>query len=163
MKNILADIEEHFLFPSALFASKTPHQVQTILGSCVAVCLYDERLRWGGMNHYMLPWWDGKGVPSPKYGDVAIEGLVEKMIMMGSQKYNLVAKVFGGASQHSLGDTGMQIGLRNIATAENKLDSYGIKIVAKNVGGKQGRKIVFHTETGQVFMKYLDGLKKQGS
>ena len=159
MKIIFQNIEEHFLFPSTLIASKTQQEVLTILGSCVAVCLYDERMRWGGINHYMLPWWDGKGVPSPKYGDVAIERLVEKMIMMGSQKHNLIAKVFGGASQHLAGESGMQIGSRNVVTAEKILGSIGINIVAKNVGGKRGRRIVFHSGTGQVFMKYLDGLK----
>lgn len=159
MENDLSVVTEYFLFPSTLFFNKGPHRVQTILGSCVAICLYDERLKWGGINHYMLPWWNGKGVPSPKYGDVAIEQLVEKMISMGSQKKDLIAKIFGGASQHSLGTGGMQIGLRNAAIAESLLLAYGIKIVSKNIGGTQGRKIVFHTHTGQVFMKYLESLK----
>lgn len=159
METIPKAVTEHFLFPSALFANREPHRIQTILGSCVAVCLFDERLQQGGINHYMLPWWNGKGVPSPKYGDVAIELLVKKMQEMGSQKHNLIAKVFGGANQHTSEHSIMQIGLRNIATAETQLENLGIKIVGKNVGGTQGRKIVYQSGTGQVFMKFLEGLK----
>jgi len=63
----------HFLYPAALFASRTPHMVTTILGSCVAICLYDPILKFGGINHYMLPLWNGQGLASPKYGNIAIE------------------------------------------------------------------------------------------
>src|SRR5688572_13771956 len=93
-------VVEYYLFPSTIFAELLPHQVKTILGSCVAVCLFDQVLNYGGINHYMLPWWNGNGMPSPKYGDIAIERLIDKMLFLGSQKKNLVAKIFGGASQH---------------------------------------------------------------
>src|SRR6478609_4806111 len=93
-------VPEHFLFPSALFADQNPHRVQTILGSCVAVCLHDTRLGWGGINHFMMPWWNGDGIPSPKYGDVSMELLLKKMESFGSHRTDLVAKVFGGANQH---------------------------------------------------------------
>ena len=60
------DISRFFLYPAALFVNKRPHQVTTILGSCVAVCLYDAKLRQGGINHFMLPFWNGQGLASPK-------------------------------------------------------------------------------------------------
>jgi chemotaxis protein CheD len=147
---ILKEVDHHFLFPSTLVVTQNQCRIQTILGSCVSVCLFDERLKWGGINHYMLPWWNGKGVPSPQYGDIAIERLLEKLNLIGSYKNNLVAKVFGGANQH-----GSQIGSHNVETAYEILTAHGIKIVSKSVGGIQGRKIVFDTKTGQVFMKYL--------
>jgi len=151
---ICKDIGEHFLFPSALFAERTPHHVQTILGSCVAVCLFDRYLRFGGINHYMMPWWNGKDMPSPKYGDIAIERLIEKMIGHGSMKQNLVAKIFGGANQHAFRG-GFDIGERNVSIARDLISKHGIILIGENVGGDLGRKIVFHTETGQVFMKFL--------
>src|SRR6188768_1151183 len=83
---------EYFLFPSTLFADRRSHKVQTILGSCIAVCLFDDRLKFGGINHYMMPWWNGKDLPSPKYGDIAVDRLIEKMIALGSVKQNLSAK-----------------------------------------------------------------------
>ncbi|HEX2974864.1 MAG TPA: chemotaxis protein CheD, partial [Bacteroidales bacterium] len=57
----------HFLYPSTLFVSREPVIVNTILGSCVAVCLYDTLLKYGGINHYMLPLWNGQGLASPKF------------------------------------------------------------------------------------------------
>jgi chemotaxis protein CheD len=146
----LGEIDHHFLFPSTLVVSRNKCRIQTILGSCVSVCLFDERLKWGGINHYMLPWWNGKGVPSPQYGDVAIERLIEKVISLGSHKNNLVAKIFGGANQH-----GSQIGSQNAEIAEQILNAHHIRILSKSTGGERGRKIVFDPKTGQVFMKYL--------
>lgn len=145
---------EHFLFPSTLFAERPAHRVQTILGSCVAVCLYDTKLGFGGINHYMLPWWNGKGIPSAKYGDVAIDLLLKRMESLGASQHNLVAKIFGGGSQHF--QAGNSVGERNIQTAEKLLMKYGIAVAGRNTGGELGRKIIFHTATGKVFMKFLD-------
>jgi chemotaxis receptor (MCP) glutamine deamidase CheD len=50
---------------------------QTILGSCVAVCLFDHVYGYGAINHFMLPWWNGQNIPSPKYGDIAVLGLIK--------------------------------------------------------------------------------------
>lgn len=126
--------------------------VTTVLGSCVAVCLFDETLGIGGINHYMLPFWNGKELASPKYGNIAIESLVKKIERLGSKRENLVAKVFGGANQldHKLG-----VGQRNIKIAEELLVDLKIKVVAKSLGGHKGRKLNFNTSTGEVFMKFI--------
>ncbi len=76
--------KSHYLYPASLFADKEPHVVTTILGSCVAVCLYDSVLNQGGINHYMLPLWTGQGLASPRYGNCAIDRLIERMIAGGS-------------------------------------------------------------------------------
>lgn len=144
---------DHFLFPSTIFASHQPTRVQTILGSCVSVCLYDTHLRIGAINHYMLPWWNGEGMPSPKYGDVAIKKLIEKMYSLGCMKENIVAKIFGGAEQHVMGT--YNIGSRNIETAETILEQERINIIARSTGGEIGRKILFHTHTNNVLVKLL--------
>lgn len=143
----------HFLYPSTLFVSREPFNVQTILGSCIAVCLFDPILKCGGMNHYMVPLWNGDGLESPRYGNIAIDMLVEKMIQLGTQNRNMIAKVFGGGSV--IGETTINIGERNIHVAETVLAKLKVRIVATNVGGVQGRKIIFNTSTGQVLMKYL--------
>ena len=74
-----------------MFASAQPAEVTTILGSCVAVCFWDRYLGIGGINHYMLPTWNGMELASPKYGNIAIERLLERMEQLGAQKKNLVA------------------------------------------------------------------------
>jgi chemotaxis protein CheD len=154
---------EHFLFPNTIYASKTPARVQTILGSCIAVCLYDVVLGYGSINHYMLPWWSGDGIPSPKFGDIAVVRLLEAMNSLGCKKENLVAKIFGGADQHQTGVRGYAIGARNIATAERILSKESISIVARSTGGVVGRKIVFHTDTNKILMKYLTPSKYEGN
>ena len=145
-------IKTHYLYPSALFAKKEPHLVDTILGSCVAVCLFDKKLEIGGINHFMLPLWNGTGLASPKYGNVATEKLIKSMIANGSDVKDLIAKVFGGANQM---DSTMDIGDRNIAIAKEVLENHGIPIVAENTGGSIGRKLRYETNTGKVKMKFL--------
>lgn len=146
------ELGKHYLYPSALFAEKQPFMVDTVLGSCVAVCLFDQKLLIGGINHYMLPFWNGNGLASPKYGNIATEKLVEKMLRNGANLQNMVAKVFGGANQMS---TTLKIGDQNIEIARQTLSNYGIKIIAENTGGTIGRKLRYNTGTGQVMMKFL--------
>jgi chemotaxis protein CheD len=142
----------HFLLPSTLFAEEEAHVIDTILGSCVSVCLFDTKLRIGGMNHYMLPLWNGEGLASPKYGNIANEKLFEKLIRMGSRPPQLIAKIFGGANQMS---AAMNIGERNIEIAREQMKSLGINIINYNLGGTIGRKVRFNSGTGEVLMRFL--------
>jgi chemotaxis protein CheD len=145
---------DHFLYPSTIFASHQPTRIQTILGSCVSVCLFDNQFGIGGMNHFMLPWWNGQGMPSPKYGDIAIKKLIEKMNSLGC--VNMVAKIFGGADRHAIGESAYRIGARNIATAETILSKENINIIARSTGGTLGRRILFDTHTNNVLVKPLN-------
>ena len=145
----------HFLYPSTMFASAQPAEVTTILGSCVAVCLWDRYLGIGGINHYMLPTWNGMELASPKYGNIAIERLTEKMLQLGCKKNNLVAKVFGGGEVITVTSSSMHIGERNIMVAEEMLQENNIPIIGRSTGGKNGRKIIFNTHTGEVLQCYI--------
>jgi chemotaxis protein CheD len=146
----------HFLYPSTLFSSKEPFLVNTILGSCVAVCLYDPILKIGGINHYMLPLWNGQGLASPKFGNIAIHKLVEKMESLGSAKKNLVAKVFGGGNVIESNTIQFMIGERNASIAKDMLKELNIQIISQSVGGNLGRKIQFNTHTGEVKQKMIE-------
>lgn len=157
------DFGTHFLYPAALFASKEPHVVNTILGSCVAVCLYDPVLKIGAINHYMLPLWNGQGLASPKYGNIAISKLIEKMLGMGSKQKNLIAKVFGGANIFESNLEQFQIGERNIKIAEQLLQEYNISIISCSVGGFNGRRIQFNTYSGEVRQKIIEKQSKDNA
>ncbi len=148
---------QHFLYPSSLFASKDPYVVKTILGSCVAICLWDKKLKIGGMNHYMLPNWNGNDLASPKYGNIAIDKLVERLLHHGSDIRNIQAKIFGGGEllESATGNSNM-IGERNIRVARLMLEEKKIPIVASSTGGRRGRKIIFFTDTGEVRHKFLE-------
>lgn len=132
-----------------------PCVISTILGSCVGVCLFDKTLHIGGMNHYMLPYWEGNDLASPKYGNIAIDKLVEKMLMAGCRIENLEAKVFGGGNVIDLKENVFQIGARNVQVAMQMLKEKKIKVVAQSVGGNKGRKIYLNTQNGCVIMKYV--------
>lgn len=149
---LTTQVSRHFLLPSTLFASPDEYVIDTILGSCVAVCLFDQRLKIGGINHYMLPLWNGDGLSTPKYGNVANEVLFERMLSLGSQQKDLVAKVFGGANQMG---AAINVGERNAAIAIEQLQRYKIPIKAESLGGAVGRKIRFNNRTGEVLMKFL--------
>lgn len=139
-----------FLNPCVLFAHRQEHVVTTVLGSCVAVCLWDPAQAFGGINHFMLPLWNGEGLPTPKYGNVAIEKLVERMLKLGSSHERLVAKVFGGANVLGFGNGYFNVGSRNAELCETMLGRLGITIAASDLRGEWGRKIVFNTRTGRV-------------
>lgn len=157
----MENIPVHFLYPAELFVSKTPYQVNTILGSCVSVCLFDPVLQIGGINHFMLPYWNGQGLASPKYGNIAIDRLVDKLIALGSNKNNIKAKIFGGGEVIETNIVQFHIGQRNIEVARALLEELKIPIVSSSVGGKLGRKIEFYTSTGDVRQKYVQKTQTQ--
>lgn len=152
----MTESSTHFLYPSTIFASRDPYIVNTILGSCVGVCIYDTVLQYGGINHYMLPFWNGQGLASPKFGNIAIHKLLEKMQSLGSLKRNLVAKIFGGGNIIEASTAQFMIGERNIAVAIDMLKELKIQIVSQSVGGSMGRKIQFNTATGEVKQKMIE-------
>ncbi|MDG5799395.1 chemotaxis protein CheD [Marinilabiliaceae bacterium ANBcel2] len=147
---------QHFLYPSTLFTNREPYMVKTILGSCVAICLWDKKAKIGGINHYMLPTWNGNDLASPKYGNIAIEKLIDKMIQLGCKRENMQAKIFGGGDLISQTNSSMLIGERNIRIARMILEDKKIPVVASSTGGKKGRKILFFTDTGEVRHKFID-------
>jgi chemotaxis protein CheD len=142
-----------YLYPATLYAEREPAIVDTILGSCVAVCLFDPTLRVGAINHYMLPLWNGTGLASPKYGNIAIDKLFERMNSFGCKNHNIQAKIFGGGEVVETKINTFKIGQRNIEIAEQMLREKNISIVSRSVGGNHGRKIRFNTQTGVVLMK----------
>lgn len=143
----------HYLYPGLIFAASQPTLVCTVLGSCVSICLWDERRQTGGINHFMLPYWNGEGLALPRYGDIAIPQLVKKMESLGSHRNNLVAKVFGGARLWGSSDAIISVGQRNVDLALATLAELNIRIVGQDTGSDTGRKIYFATDTGRVYLK----------
>lgn len=147
--------KSYYLYPSKLIATKTETKVITVLGSCVAVCIHDKVKNIGGINHYMLPLWNGRDLPSPKYGNIAIEKLIDKMVSLGSEKKNLEAKIFGGGDVIKVENKMFNIGIRNIEIAKKILSEQEIPVINQSTGTNSGRKILFNTKTGKVKMKFI--------
>jgi chemotaxis protein CheD len=144
-----------YLVAGQVFASASPTVVTTVLGSCVAVCLWDPLTRIGGMNHYILPFAPPTERPSPRYGETAIVELLSRLVALGAAPQSLQAKVFGGA--HVLRElTGtLHLGARNVELAERSLQTLGIPVRERAAGGTAGRKLVFHTDDGTSLVKEL--------
>jgi len=153
MKNNVAEpVRKHFLYPGMTHVDAEECEITTVLGSCVAVCLWDRAHGGGGMNHFMLPLWNGEGLATPKYGNIAMERLLEHVLAIGARKEQLVAKVFGGATMLSSTHSGFPIGARNIELAMTQLEEWRIAVVASDLGGRVGRKVIMNTMTGIVML-----------
>ena len=145
-----------FIHVGEFYIGARPTEVSTILGSCIAVCLYDKVQQIGGMNHYLVPLWNGNGLQSPKYGNVAIHRLVEAMLNIGCSLNHMEAKIFGGANViDTVNNENMMVGRKNIVIAKEILSEYKIPITGQDVGGTRGRRIMLVSDTGKVMMKYI--------
>ena len=145
-----------FILPGNVYASKSQYQLSTILGSCVSVCIWDKELKIGGMNHFMLPFWNGQGLASPKYGNIAIEKLIQRMKSFGSNEENMLAKVFGGGRIIQNTMNSFNIGERNIEIAYEILKEKNISVIKASTGGERGRKIIFDTFTFEIYHKFIE-------
>jgi len=145
-----------YLHPGQLFVANAPSVVTTILGSCVAVCLWDLRLGIGGINHYLLPTGLKTASTGLRYGNVAIELLLDRLEQAGARRSNLRAKVFGGACVlDAMRGKGNHLGDKNVEMANKALAEAGIPVVASDVGGGRGRKLIFHSHDGSALVKLL--------
>ena len=150
------DAASFYLHPGKLFVAIQPTVVTTILGSCVAVCLWDAELGIGGINHYLLP--TGlKATASPlRYGNVAIEELLSRTYRAGARLGSLRAKLFGGACVlDAMRGRDTHLGTKNIELARKALSEAGIPIIASDVGGNRGRKLIFQPHDGTALVKLL--------
>ncbi len=145
-----------YLHPGQLLVSAQACAVTTILGSCVAVCLWDPVTKIGGINHFLLPAFSGQGIASPRFGNIAIKELLDQLAQLGSQKHNLLAKMFGGACVlEAFRQRQHRLGTKNIEIAQELLKSASIPLVGHDVGGQRGRKLIFHTDDGAAWVKPL--------
>ncbi len=151
------ELEKKYIHAGQLYIGVNPTEITTVLGSCVAVCLVDQIKNIAGMNHYLMPLWNGEGLKSLKYGNVSINKLIEDMIAAGSNKRHIVAKIFGGASPNQVTHESLMIGKKNIMVCENILEEHRISIVAKDIGGIRGRRIALNSVTGKITLKYAGG------
>jgi chemotaxis protein CheD len=141
------------LLPGDLYCDRAPQCLGTVLGSCVAVCLWDSQLRFGGMNHFILPNRPSNGEFSPRFGDVAIPQLVDAMLAEGSNLRDVQAKLFGGGYVLRAGDPAFSTGRRNVSVAISELRRLRIPIVASRLSGTQGLVIRQCTDCGDVWVR----------
>lgn len=149
------------IVPGEYYVSTQAEIVTTVLGSCIAVCVWDTQSGIGGMNHFMLPsqgpnssgnWGDTPVGSAARYGNVAMERLINAVIINGGSKARLAMKVFGGAR---VLDIESDVGQKNIDFIMKFIEKEGYPIHAYDVGGPHPRKIVFYAGSGRVRLRKL--------
>lgn len=147
------------LEPGYLYLSRDPATIRCVVGTSVSVCLWDKRQRFGGMNHFIHPVIRDAKKATTRYGNVATARLVDMMLEQGSACGHMVAQVTGGATPE--GDHSNDLGARNVEAARKVLSRKGIAITSEDVGGSLGRKILFHTDTGQLVTMNVHQLRSE--
>lgn len=145
-----------YLKPGELAITYQPTLVETVLGSCVSVSLYCPYKGISAMCHAMLPTGNAKDF---KYVDSSINHMIKILSDEGVNLSTVIAKLFGGADMFAgcreMGPAKYPIGDQNIAKAREVLAHHRIKITNHDVGGVYGRKLLFFSDTGQIFVKKL--------
>ena len=152
--NAEVNYSKHIVLPGQHCVSWDPAEIATLLGSCVAACIWDQKRHIGGMNHFMLPDAPPEGTVNDasfplRYGLHAMERLINDLLMMGAKRETLLAKVFGGGN--ITGASGkVNVGRRNSEFVLDFLRKDKIRVGAIDLGGMHSRRIRFYTDTGKV-------------
>jgi chemotaxis protein CheD len=142
------------------FATQNGEVLYTVVGSCIATCIYDAERKVAGMNHFLLP-----GMVHPdemlscdvgRYGMYAMELLIGEVIKLGARRKELKAKLFGGGRVLGFRRDDGDVTRSNIRFARKFLELEGIPTVNEDVGGNKGRKIMFFSDTNRVLLKRFD-------
>jgi chemotaxis receptor (MCP) glutamine deamidase CheD len=147
------------IYIGGVFASRDGEVVKTLLGSCIAACVWDPESGIGGMNHFMLPApanGDAAGTLT-RFGVHAMELLICQIQKLGGERHRFQAKVFGGGHVLQIAETAASVPAQNIRFIKRFMASEGIPIVSEDLGGTKARQIVFHTDSGKALLKRLPG------
>lgn len=126
--------------------------MSTVLGSCIAACIYDPVRKAGGMNHFLLPEARSGSGQNVKFGAYLMELLINDLLKMGAQRSRLRVKLSGGGKMSQfLGD----VGGKNIEFARRYLSSEGIPVDWESLGGTQARRVHFYPTTGELQQKFV--------
>jgi len=155
------------ILPGEFYVSRNDEILSTVLGSCVAACIRDEQAKIGGMNHFMLPihisydnpdnWANTAVSATSRYGNVAMEQLVNEILKHGGKRENLEVKIFGGGSMMA---KVANIGQQNIDFVKNYILAEGLQLIAEDVGDVYPRKILFYPITGRARVKRLRSVEE---
>ena len=155
------------VFQGEWYVTCTDEIVSTILGSCISACVRDPLMKVGGINHFLLPYSDNQensggkprdaGLPT-RYGNFAMEQLINEILKRGGDRNRLEVKVFGGGNVLA---GGMEIGHRNADFVEDYLAKEGFKVVSKSLRGVLPRMIRYFPESGKVMVRTVDPSRAQ--
>lgn len=149
------------ILPGEYYVTTGDEIITTVLGSCVSACIRDKVFGVGGMNHFMLPvqvtdakntWEDTDAGSATRYGNYAMEHLINDILKRGGIRKNLETKLFGGGKVLA---AMTDVGHRNISFVREYLMAEGLKVMAEDLGGRLPRKVVYFPRTGKAMVKAL--------
>jgi len=161
-----AEFDSFFVkvFPGEHYVTdKSDEMLVTVLGSCVAACVRDSSIGVGGMNHFMLPesqggQWGGT-TASLRYGNFAMEHLINEILKRGGRRSRLEIKVFGGGR---ILNNAATVGDRNAEFVEAYLKAEGLPIAARDLLGDHPRRVHYFPGTGKVFVREVRPAESRG-
>jgi chemotaxis protein CheD len=148
------------LLPGDYFVAIEGEMIATILGSCVSACIRDRRLCIGGMNHFMLPidasegqsTWGTTASSNTRFGNVAMERLINAILKLGARRSDLEVKLVGGGK---VLDAVTDVGARNIQFVRDYVRAEGFSVIGEDLGEVFPRKVLYHPATGVARVKRL--------
>jgi len=151
------------ILPGEYYVTYHNEMICTVLGSCVSACIRDSKVGVGGMNHFMLPlsedgsWGGADSVISTatRYGNYAMEHMINDILAHGGTRRNLEVKIFGGGKIMA---TMTDIGNKNIKFVQDYLAKEGLKITGEDLGDIYPRKVLYYPYNGRVLMKKIKDL-----
>ena len=146
---------KHYLIPGKVFVTREPAAISTIVGSGIAVCLWDSAAGIGGAANFLLPEDCGAEL-NTKYGNHAARQLLDELVARSADASHIQAKIFGGSEPPTtFSSSSRTLGERNVQVALQFLDAERIRLIDQQTGGTNGRKIIFHTDDGRVWVQKL--------
>ncbi len=157
------------VLPGGYCVTQGEQLITTVLGSCVAACIRDPQARVGGMNHFMLPEapedtgresWGGLSGTEARYGDYAMECLINELMARGASRRNMQVKIFGGGDVMGAEKSGESlaraVGTRNVEFVRSFLRNEGLEVISEDVAGRYSRSLRYLPMTGQAWVKHMD-------
>jgi chemotaxis protein CheD len=154
------------LLPGEYYVTRNDEVVTTVLGSCVSACVRDVRLQVGGMNHFMLPLdgsngesvWGSAASAATRYGNVAMERLINDILKLGGRRQDLEIKLVGGGKV--LADMTTDIGARNIEFVREYMREEGFSVAGEDLGDSFPRRVVYFPQSGRMRVRKLTAARE---
>lgn len=152
------------ILPGEYYVTLHDEAVVTVLGSCVSACIRDRKFGIGGMNHFMLPsegrggseaWKSDSLNASTRYGNFAMEHLINDILKNGGKRENLELKIVGGGKILA---QMTDIGMRNIAFVRDYIKTENLTLLSEDLGDIYPRKVMYFPASGQLRVKKLRSL-----
>ncbi len=151
-----------FLKPCEYRICKGPEEIETLVGSCVSVCLYNIKNGQAAMNHFLRASDEGKpNCDIGEYGSLSTDHIIKSLLEIDGDVSHYRAQVFGGAAVLKTQSQAYSIGEKNIDIAMEVLGHYRIRVINKDVGGTRGRNIIFDTSKNTVHCRFAGQVSKQ--